>query len=29
MGEDWSRIGSNPGGFVRMRSFAFHILMAN
>jgi len=29
MGEDHSRIRSNPGVFARMRSFAFNILMAN
>ena len=29
MGEDRSRIRSNPGVFARMRSFAFNILMAN
>ena len=29
MGEDQSRIRSNPGVFARMRSFAFNILMAN
>ena len=29
MGEDRSRIRSNPGVFARMRSFAFNILKAN
>jgi len=29
MGEDWSRIRSNPGLFERMRIFAFNILMGN
>ena len=29
MGEDRSRIRSNPGVFARARSFAFHILKAN
>lgn len=29
MGEDRSRIRSNPGVFARMRSFAFNILRAN
>jgi hypothetical protein len=28
-GEDRSRIRTNPGVFVRLRSFAFNILMAN
>ena len=29
MGEDRSRIRSNPGVFARLRSFAFNILKAN
>ncbi|HEV7263816.1 MAG TPA: hypothetical protein VGN83_02705 [Falsiroseomonas sp.] len=29
MGEDRSRIRSNPGVFARLRSFAFSILKAN
>jgi hypothetical protein len=29
MGEDGSRIRSNPGVFARLRSFAFNILKAN
>lgn len=29
MGEDRSRIRTNPGIFARMRSFAFNILMAS
>jgi len=29
MGEDSSRIRSNPGIFARIRSFAFNILKAN
>ncbi|MFL5333305.1 MAG: hypothetical protein ACJ8H8_09010 [Geminicoccaceae bacterium] len=29
MGEDRSRIRSNPGAFARLRSFAFNILKAN
>ena len=29
LGEDRSRIRTNPGGFARLRSFAFNILKAN
>ena len=29
MGEDGSRIRTNPGVFARLRSFAFNILKAN